>query len=138
MSTSTSSTVKAIGEKSSRTRTSTSTSTGTTSRPSLGIISNTRRHSLFGTEDRIVLDLGTRITKIGFSGESRPRLVARTLQLASLNRLSPGYAPISQQQQNDTLWDMDFGKCRDDRERQEKEDLLKARLIHLLREMFSK
>lgn len=84
------------------------------------------------------MDLGTRITKIGFSGESRPRLVARTLQLASLNRLSPGYAPISQQQQNDTLWDMDFGKCRDDRERQEKEDLLKARLIHLLREMFSK
>ena len=33
----------------------------------------TRRHSLYGTEDRIVLDPGSRIWKMGFSGEGRPR-----------------------------------------------------------------
>lgn len=33
----------------------------------------TRRHSLYGTEDRIVIDPGSRIWKVGFSGEGRPR-----------------------------------------------------------------
>ncbi|TDL25683.1 actin-like ATPase domain-containing protein [Rickenella mellea] len=33
----------------------------------------TRRHSLYGTEDRIILDPGSRIWKVGFSGEGRPR-----------------------------------------------------------------
>ncbi|KZV94722.1 actin-like ATPase domain-containing protein [Exidia glandulosa HHB12029] len=33
----------------------------------------TRRHSLYGTEDRIVIDPGLLVWKIGFSGESRPR-----------------------------------------------------------------
>ncbi|EJD49546.1 actin-like ATPase domain-containing protein [Auricularia subglabra TFB-10046 SS5] len=33
----------------------------------------TRRHSLYGTEDRIVIDPGSLVWKIGFSGESRPR-----------------------------------------------------------------
>ena len=28
----------------------------------------TRRHSLYGTEDRIILDPGSRIWKVGFSG----------------------------------------------------------------------
>jgi actin-related protein 10 len=31
------------------------------------------RHSLYGTEDRVVLDLGSRIWKYGFSGEGSPR-----------------------------------------------------------------
>ncbi|KAK4702740.1 actin-related protein 10, partial [Phenoliferia sp. Uapishka_3] len=31
------------------------------------------RHSLYGTEDRVVLDLGSRIWKVGFSGEPNPR-----------------------------------------------------------------
>lgn len=35
--------------------------------------STTRRHSLYGTEDRIVIDPGSRIWKTGFSGEGRPR-----------------------------------------------------------------
>ncbi|KAI9197307.1 actin family [Polychytrium aggregatum] len=34
-----------------------------------------RRHSMYGTEDRIVLDLGSRYLKCGFSGESKPRHV---------------------------------------------------------------
>ncbi|KAH8117931.1 actin-like ATPase domain-containing protein [Phellopilus nigrolimitatus] len=33
----------------------------------------TRRHSLYGTEDRIILDPGSRVWKAGFSGEGRPR-----------------------------------------------------------------
>lgn len=33
----------------------------------------TRRHSLYGTEDRIILDPGSRLWKVGFSGEGRPR-----------------------------------------------------------------
>lgn len=32
-----------------------------------------RRHSLYGTEDRVVLDPGSRVWKVGFSGEGRPR-----------------------------------------------------------------
>ena len=33
----------------------------------------TRRHSLYGIDDRIVLDPGSRVWKVGFSGEGRPR-----------------------------------------------------------------
>ncbi|KAG9039960.1 hypothetical protein FRB95_004432 [Tulasnella sp. JGI-2019a] len=32
-----------------------------------------RRHSLYGTEDRIIIDPGSRVWKVGFSGEGRPR-----------------------------------------------------------------
>jgi actin-related protein 10 len=35
--------------------------------------STTRRHSLYGIEDRVVIDPGSRIWKVGFSGEGRPR-----------------------------------------------------------------
>src|SRR5258708_9174812 len=35
----------------------------------------TRRNSLYGTEDRIVIDTGSRVWKVGFSGEGRPRHV---------------------------------------------------------------
>jgi actin-related protein 10 len=33
------------------------------------------RHSLYGSEDYLILDLGSRIWKVGFSGESSPRAV---------------------------------------------------------------
>ena len=33
----------------------------------------TRRHSLYGAEDRVIIDPGSRIWKVGFSGEGRPR-----------------------------------------------------------------
>lgn len=32
-----------------------------------------RTRSLYGTEDRVVLDLGSRVWKVGFSGEPNPR-----------------------------------------------------------------
>jgi actin-related protein 10 len=41
--------------------------------PSSPAYTTTRRHSLYGTEDRVVLDLGSRIWRVGFSGEGRPR-----------------------------------------------------------------
>ncbi|KAI8801925.1 actin family [Cladochytrium replicatum] len=34
-----------------------------------------RRHSIYGTEDRIVFDIGSLFVKCGFSGESKPRYV---------------------------------------------------------------
>jgi actin-related protein 10 len=34
-----------------------------------------RRHSIYGTEDRIVLDIGSLYLKCGFSGESQPRYI---------------------------------------------------------------
>ncbi|WVR08245.1 hypothetical protein IAU60_005292 [Kwoniella sp. DSM 27419] len=36
---------------------------------------SSRRHSLYGVEDRVVIDPGSRIWKIGFSGEPEPRAV---------------------------------------------------------------
>lgn len=33
------------------------------------------RHSLYGTDDRVILDLGSKVWKVGFSGESAPRAV---------------------------------------------------------------
>ncbi|KIK55142.1 hypothetical protein GYMLUDRAFT_176167 [Collybiopsis luxurians FD-317 M1] len=56
-------------------------STPTTSRISSSHVQSsphyttTRRHSLYGVEDRIVIDPGSMIWKIGFSGEGRPREV---------------------------------------------------------------
>ncbi|KAI0067847.1 actin-domain-containing protein [Artomyces pyxidatus] len=46
----------------------------------------TRRHSLYGTEDRIVIDPGSRIWKVGFSGEGRPRDVFLVGPLWGLRR----------------------------------------------------
>lgn len=36
------------------------------------------RHSLYGTEDRVVLDFGSSVVKAGFSGETGPRECRRT------------------------------------------------------------
>lgn len=38
-------------------------------------VASRSRHSLYGAEDRVVLDLGSRVWKVGFSGESAPRAV---------------------------------------------------------------
>ncbi|KAI0296621.1 fungal-specific actin related protein [Russula brevipes] len=46
----------------------------------------TRRHSLYGTEDRVVIDPGSRVWKVGFSGEGRPRDVFFVNPLWGLQR----------------------------------------------------
>ncbi|KAH9964476.1 actin-domain-containing protein [Russula dissimulans] len=45
-----------------------------------------RRHSLYGTEDRVVIDPGSRVWKVGFSGEGRPRDVFFVSPLWGLQR----------------------------------------------------
>lgn len=45
--------------------------------PSPAYVGTSRsRHAVYGIDDRIVLDLGSRVWKAGFSGESKPRVVA--------------------------------------------------------------
>ncbi len=45
-----------------------------------------RRHSLYGTEDRVIIDPGSRVWKVGFSGEGRPRDVFFVTPLWGLQR----------------------------------------------------
>jgi actin-related protein 10 len=72
----------------------------------------TRRHSLYGTEDRIVLDLGSCVWRVGFSGEGRPRDV-----------LSVG-----------PLWTLE--RAHEPEAREEEARLLEARVRHRLRSVF--
>ncbi|KAJ7227373.1 fungal-specific actin related protein [Mycena pura] len=77
----------------------------------------TRRHSLYGVEDRIIIDPGSRIWKVGFSGEGRPRDV-----------FYPGGS-------NDPpLWSL--GRAADAAEEAEKERILDVKLEKSLRSVF--
>jgi actin-related protein 10 len=77
----------------------------------------TRRHSLYGTEDRIILDLGSRIWRVGFSGEGRPRDVF----LAGGDDALP-------------LWTLD--RASDPAQREEDTRMLEARVQEKLRAVF--
>ncbi|KAI8880771.1 hypothetical protein K501DRAFT_190575 [Backusella circina FSU 941] len=50
----------------------------------------TRRHSIYGTEDRVVLDIGSLYIKCGFSGESAPRHSVPTWSCLEHQRDSDG------------------------------------------------
>ncbi|KAI0271551.1 fungal-specific actin related protein [Gloeopeniophorella convolvens] len=60
----------------------------------------TRRHSLYGTEDRIVIDPGSHVWKVGFSGEGRPRDVFFVGPLWGLQRSSD---PIEREEEDRVL-----------------------------------
>ena len=77
----------------------------------------TRRHSLYGTEDRIIIDPGSRIWKVGFSGEGKPRDVFYTTG-------STGEA----------LWKL--GRTSDPQARAEGDRILEIRLQQCLRSVF--
>jgi actin-related protein 10 len=77
----------------------------------------TRRHSLYGTEDRVIIDPGSKIWKVGFSGEGRPRDVF----------YAAGKAGTS-------LWDL--GRARDTVDRAEQDRLLEVNLEGCLRSVF--
>lgn len=77
----------------------------------------TRRHSLYGTEDRIILDPGSRIWKVGFSGEGKPRDVF----LAGADTGQP-------------LWTLNRATIPGEKEEEDK--LLEARLQKCLRSVF--
>lgn len=63
----------------------------------------TRRHSLYGTEDRIVIDPGSRIWKVGFSGEGRPRAVFAVSDPKTGAPLWPDFSGKSTAERDDTL-----------------------------------
>lgn len=79
--------------------------------------STTRRHSLYGVEDRVVIDPGSRIWKVGFSGEGRPRDVF--------------YAGGTT---GEPLWKLT--RAADPVERTEEDKLLQVRLQNCLRSVF--
>jgi actin-related protein 10 len=81
----------------------------------------TRRHSLYGVEDRIVIDPGSHIWKVGFSGEGKPRDVF----------LTAGKGATRDKQE---LWKL--ARARDPREREEEERLLAISLERCLRSVF--
>ncbi|QRV75035.1 actin [Ceratobasidium sp. AG-Ba] len=75
----------------------------------------TRRHSLYGTEDRIILDPGSRVWKVGFSGEGKPRDVFAV-------------------DDGEGLWN--FNQMRPAAEREEVERLIEQRIQSWLRKVF--
>ncbi|CAL1717083.1 unnamed protein product [Somion occarium] len=77
----------------------------------------TRRHSLYGTEDRIIIDPGSRVWKVGFSGEGKPRDVF-----------------LSRRKESGTLWSLNRATTTEERE--EEDRLLEARLQICLRSVF--
>ena len=79
--------------------------------------STTRRHSLYGVEDRVVIDPGSRIWKVGFSGEGRPRDVFYAGGTAG-----------------EPLWKL--RRAADPVERTEEDKLLQVRLQKCLRSVF--
>jgi actin-related protein 10 len=77
----------------------------------------TRRHSLYGTEDRIIIDPGSHVWKVGFSGEGKPR-----------------HLGVVGQGSQATLWGS-TQKCTTE-EREEADRMLAQRLQDRLRSMF--
>lgn len=77
----------------------------------------TRRHSLYGVEDRVIIDPGSRIWKVGFSGEGRPRDVFYVGGVSG-----------------SSLWNL--GRASDPMERAEEDRLLEVRLQACLRSVF--
>lgn len=110
-------------------------SAGTPAVTSNAYVGHTRRHSLFGTEDRVVLDIGSKYAKFGFSGEPRPRAVVSSVSVSqpstSFLRFGPNEAP------QDCLWDLDLQRCPNDVQRRDREALLLAQLTQLVQTAFS-
>ncbi|KAI0787557.1 actin-domain-containing protein [Fomes fomentarius] len=77
----------------------------------------TRRHSLYGTEDRIILDPGSRVWKVGFSGEGKPRDVF-----------------CAGGDSGEALWTLN--RASKPAEREEEDRILEARLQACLRSVF--
>ncbi|KAH6909165.1 actin family [Coprinopsis sp. MPI-PUGE-AT-0042] len=77
----------------------------------------TRRHSLYGVEDRVVIDPGSRIWKVGFSGEGKPRDV---------------FYATGKKEEN--LWKLE--RARDSVARAEEDKMLEIRLQAAIRSVF--
>ncbi|GAC99114.1 actin [Pseudozyma hubeiensis SY62] len=101
----------------------------------------TRRHSLFGTEDRVILDIGSRYSKFGFSGEPRPRVIVPSVSFSqpstSYLHLDTSSTQTDAHNVGEALWDLDFERCADDQLRRGKRALVLAQLTQLLRNAFT-
>jgi actin-related protein 10 len=107
-----------------RSRTTFTTTTPTTTRVAASHVlqssphyTTTRRHSLYGVEDRVIIDPGSRIWKVGFSGEGRPRDVF-----------------LTDAKSGASLWDLQ--RVTNPAERAEEEKLLEVKLQRCLRSVF--
>ncbi|WWC73483.1 uncharacterized protein I206_107453 [Kwoniella pini CBS 10737] len=89
---------------------------------------SSRRHSLYGIEDRVVIDPGSRIWKVGFSGEADPRSVFYALDSTDADNTGASEA-----------WGLDPSQMSGVFEsRSEGERLIGVRVIKKLRETFVK
>ncbi|PFH53156.1 hypothetical protein AMATHDRAFT_138123 [Amanita thiersii Skay4041] len=79
----------------------------------------TRRHSLYGVEDRVIIDPGSRVWKVGFSGEGRPRDL---------------FYPTGRSPNGGSLWSLK--RASDPMVRVEEDKLLEVRLQKALRSVF--
>ncbi|KAF5372771.1 hypothetical protein D9615_010125 [Tricholomella constricta] len=72
----------------------------------------TRRHSLYGVEDRVIIDPGSRIWKVGFSGEGRPRdvFLARGKSGASLWNLRRA-TELAERMEEEKLLEVNLQTC---------------------------
>lgn len=121
-----------------------------------------RLAALHGTEDRVVLDIGTRITVVGFSGEARPRAIVRSSVPSLADRSAvavPGASPAYPSstslnsapppgtrhepwdghwaQSDVPLWTSDVSRYPSDKERTEAQHLLEARIEELVRHIYA-
>ncbi|WWC95350.1 hypothetical protein V866_002212 [Kwoniella sp. B9012] len=89
---------------------------------------SSRRHSLYGIEDRVVIDPGSRVWKVGFSGESDPRSVFYSLDPSDIEDTGAMEA-----------WDMDLSFMKGvDGDRVEGDRLVGVRVVKKLRETYVK
>ncbi|BGP19168.1 hypothetical protein JCM10213v2_007255 [Rhodosporidiobolus nylandii] len=83
------------------------------------------RHSLYGTEDRVVLDLGSRVWKVGFSGEPAPREGGSVLKaLAKEGRVPRG-------EDDDRIWGLERSEPSE-----EEWEVREERVKRMLRQMW--
>ncbi|PWN35209.1 actin-like ATPase domain-containing protein [Meira miltonrushii] len=112
--------------------TSRSTHVGSTAgiSSSSAALSSARRAQYGGGDDRLVLDIGARVTKIGHSNEARPRSI-----IWSLRNATPTERAIDSSC-GGMLWSADIARCKDDTNRKVVEYKLRGRLKFLLRNLF--
>ncbi|KDN48225.1 actin-like ATPase domain-containing protein [Tilletiaria anomala UBC 951] len=102
--------------------------------------------SLHGTDDRVVLDIGSRVTKFGFSGEPTPRGIISSIVLppewSSFERKGDNgkgkgkERALEEGDQDMCLWSYDLSRCEGEAERRAARRLLEAQVEELIRNIY--
>jgi actin-related protein 10 len=98
-----------------------------------------KRHSLYGVEDRVVIDPGSSVWKVGFSGEAKPRAVFWANQEETVPSRSGREVASS-------IWDTEFEPVADsvgwrgeqERKREVGEQVVDERIARIVRDVYSK